>query len=96
MQVLVKAKDGFIHGEFNLQRGQEAVMDDSLARELSHLVEIKTSPAMTNKMLPDSVSGNAAAAGRDAPSPSSPAAQVLPKATAKVLEPGAKKAATEK
>lgn len=97
MQVLVKAKDGFIHGEFRMERGDETVMDESLARDLAHLVDIKTAPRPLNKMMPEPLNkGNVLAAGKDAQSPSSPAAQASPKATAKLLDSGVKKAASEK
>lgn len=60
MKVLVKSKTDFIHGEFNMRPGEEAVMDSHLADELKHLVEIvasddngdqKMEKPLRNKML---------------------------------------------
>lgn len=102
MKVQVKAKDSFIHGEFNVTRGQRVMMEESLAKELSHVVEYdpferferKALPAAPqNKMLEpvQENKGKEAAAGEVQPSSASPVAPVLPQATSTASAPGAKK-----
>ena len=93
MKVLVRAKDGFVHGEYRMEPGQEAMMSEHLARELAHLVEVKVAPSHSNKMmLAGENKGNVSAAGEAQPSSASQAAQVSQQTTAKQSGRGAKRA----
>jgi hypothetical protein len=95
MDVHVKAKDGFIHGPYNMSRGDHAVMDEHLARELSHLVDVveddgdeKGKSEHANKLAGpgetkgDAASGEGSGAGNDPADGEAQPSSALPAAQA--------------
>ena len=65
MQVRVKAREAFIHGPFNLDRGAEVLMDASMARDLGDLVEVVGDAATGTKAAKPTYENKMAAAPSD-------------------------------